>query len=293
LHLDKGIRENIRKDMAVVTEDETQTTNYRADLANIIDRVKQLNLDLPYIKRYNDEIIFVDKQKQVINRQNAKEKQEKLAITKGKFDKILEKQKDKYKDQTVEEYQESLYLTLAVSLTGIALLLCLFFIKIDSPVHIIALITIGICGYLGYRMGNNIAVYITRSLYDKNIIGAIIGMYAGVAGGCYARMYVPVINELLPYKVYEPISTGFLFLLAFLVLAAFGARAYMLMQKNNKAIEAVALPQKEQDALDENIKEIDRYFKEKEAFDLFQELARVVSIDDAQFDREFAKLKNV
>jgi len=291
IQLDSKIRTNIRNDMALVTGDETKTSDYRTDLDGIVSKLKRMNLDLPYIKRYNEEIVFANKQKQEIKKKNAKEKKEKLAITKDKFDKILQKQKDKFKDQTSDDHKESLYSNITVALSGIVFLLAFFLLKVDSPMTGIAIIGIAIMAFLCYRIGNNIAVYITRSNVQKNLVGATIGLYAGIVAGCYLRGYIPVIDEIKPYNFYKELPIAIIFLVALVVLAAFGFKAFTITKKNEQAISGISLPQKEQDALDHNLKEIDRYFAEKESFEYLQETARITALDDRQFDLEFAKVK--
>ena len=290
--LDSSIRTNIRKDLEKITADEAQTESYRADLGKLVDKAQQMNLDLPYIGRYNNEQIFVNKQKQAIRQKNEKEKQEKLAFTKSEFDKIVKKQRDIYKSQTTtDKFKQSFYLNIAFSLTGIVFLLALFFINANRPVTIISLAAIALTGFLGHRIGNNLAVSLTRSRYDENIGGAIAGMYAGMIAGIYFRGYIPAIHELAGFRVDWTLPIEILMLLVFLILAIFGGRAYFFIRKNNKAVNAIQLPAREQEALDENQKEIDRYYKEKETFENFQETARIITLNDRQFDMEFAKLK--
>src|SRR5262249_49500035 len=154
--------------------------------------------------------------------------------------------------------------------TGIVFFLALYFVKVNSPITAFSTLAIGVIGFLGYRIGSNIAISITRSNAERHMVGGVIGLYVGIALGCYLRIYIPVINELTPFKVHNEIPIWVIFLLALVILAIFGAKAYALIKKNENAINAVTLPKKEQDALDENLREIDRYFIEKEAFDNFQ-----------------------
>ncbi len=291
VQLNDHVSAGVRKDITLVSGDEPKTEDYRNDLSKAVDRLKRLQPDMPYVLRFQHELALLKKNHQDIKQGLVKEKKEKLNITNSKFDKILQRYRAKYRERTKDAFNETLYWNIAVGSVGIFFMIASFIYTEEGPITFVSLAAIILASFLGSRIGNNIGAMITKADDEKNLLGAVIGLYAGCLLGYHFSAMLPTVSGLEPFGVYAKVSSEVITVISVILLAIFGGRAFYLYRENEKALNAIGLEPQEQDALDQNLKEIDRYFKEKETFDVFQETVRILSLDDGQFDQEFAKSK--
>ena len=289
MQMEDKIRAGINKDIELIKNDETQTLTYRDSIGIIFNQLKSSGIDLALHKRYNNETAYINKYRQELKVKNAKEKTEKIKITNEKFEKILEKYKAKYTRNNKEKLDNALAWNMAFAFIGIVLVTAVFVYVEENPISYISLAVIAISALIASRIGNNIGARITRASDEKSTIGGIIGLYVGMLLAYHFSSMIPIEKAIEAFGLYNSIPMSILYLAAIALLGIFGSRAYFLYKKHYREINAITLKPEEQAALDQNMIDIEKYFKEKEVFETYKETVRIITLDDTQFDKEFSK----
>lgn len=89
--LNGSITIGIHQDIEKTKGDVNLVNNYRSELVKVVERLKKFNASLLYIKRYEKEITLINYQIKSLAQKNKDDKLEKINITKGKYNDILEK----------------------------------------------------------------------------------------------------------------------------------------------------------------------------------------------------------
>jgi hypothetical protein len=217
---------------------------------------------LPYINRFNSELIFIRKQLQAITQKNKIEKIEKINVTHEKFNGILVQHQESYKSSTQNDFNKNFWWSIALASISLVLL---FFCLVSSEsvlgfiTIIFAIIFAGIGAMLGVNSGNGFVL----------LIGILVGGWLG-----------SYLGKIIPIEA--------IYIVSGISLTIFSGRAYLLNEKREDAISAVELDSNEQNALKQSLEEVNRFFIEKESYEAFQEIVRILLLDEQQFEKEFS-----
>lgn len=260
--LDDRIAIDIRKDIEKIKGDENRIKSYRSDLQKIVDRLKKINSDLPYIKRFNNELTFISKQLQSIAQKIKIEKIDKTKVTHEKFNEIVAQHQESYKSNTQKDFNKKFWWSIGIAAISLVLLIASV-ANGASALGFITLILVILFAGLGALLGAS----------AENGWAILIGLIAGGWLGSY-------LGKMIPIEAIYILSGG--------SLAIFGGRAYLLNKNREDAINAVDLDSNEQNALKQSLEEVGRFFTEKESYEAFQETVRILSLDEQQFEKEFS-----
>lgn len=260
--LNDRIANDIRKDINKIIQ-ENQIKSYHSDLKKIVNRLKKVNSDLPYIKRFNNELILIDIKYQSIVQKIKVEKIDKVNVTHSKFNDIVAKNQKIYKSNTRDDFNKKFWWSIGIAAISLVLLIASMVYGESSTfrwvVYIIPLAGLG--AFLGSMVD------------DEDLWGVIIGLVAGGVLGNYLGNIIP------PEAIYFVSGGGFVIL---------AGRAYLLKKNRDDVTNGVGLSGNEQSALTQSLLQVDRFFEEKESFEVFQETVRILSLDEKQFKKEIS-----
>ena len=261
--LDDRIAIDIRKDIEKIKGDESRIKSYRSDLQKIVDRLKMINSELPYIKRFNNELTFISKQLQSIAQKIKIDKIDKTKVTHEKFNEIVAQHQESYKSNTQKVFNKKFWWSIVIAAISLILLI-VSVANGASALGFIALILVILFAGLGALLGAS----------AENGWAILIGLIAGGWLGSY-------LGKMIPIEAIYILSGG--------SLAIFGGRAYLLNKNREDAINAVELDSNEQNALKQSLEKVGRFFTEKKSYEAFQETVRILSLDEQQFEKEFSR----
>lgn len=260
--LNDRIANDIRKDINKIIQ-ENQIKSYHSDLKKIVNRLKKVNSDLPYIKRFNNELTLIDMKHQSIVQKIKVEKIDKVNVTHSKFDQIVADNQKIYKSNTRDDFNKKFWWSIGIAAISMVLLIASMVYGESSTfrwvVYIIPLAGLG--AFLGSMVD------------DEDLLGVIIGLVAGGVLGNY-------LGNIIPTEAIYIVSGG-----GFVILAG---RAYLLKKNRDDVTNGVGLSGNEQSALTQSLLQVDRFFEEKESFEVFQETVRILSLDEKQFKKEIS-----
>lgn len=261
--LDNRIAIDIRNDIEKIKGDEARIKSYRSDLQKNVERLKKINSDLPYIKRFKNELAFIKKQLQSIAQKIKIEKIDKTKVTHEKFNNIIAQHQESYKSNTQKDFNKKFWWSIGIAAISLVLLIASV---ANGALTLIFISRIFVILYVGLGV-----LLVARSENDGCIV--LIGL---IALGWLGRD----LGKMIPIEAIYIVSGG--------SLAIFGGRTYLLNKNRETAINAVNLDSNEKKALKQSLKEVDRFFAEKESYEAFQETVRILSLDEQQFEKDFS-----
>jgi hypothetical protein len=261
--LNDRIAIDIRNDINKIKGNKIQIKSYHSDLKKIINRLKKVNSDLPYIKRFNNELTLIDKQHQSIVQKIKVEKIDKVNITQSKFNDIVAKNQKKYKSDTQVDFNKKIWWSIGIAAISLVLLIASIAYGASSTFRWVVYIIpfAGLGAFLGAKVD------------DEDAWGVIIGLVAGGVLGNYLGNMIPIVAIYI-------VSGG--------ALAILAGRAYLLKKNRDDAINGVGLAGNELSALTQSLIQVDQFFAEKESYEVFQEIVRILSLDEKQFKKEIS-----
>jgi serine/threonine protein kinase len=262
--LNEQIASGIRQDIEMIKGNEKKIESFRVKLYNAVVKMGEINADLPYIKRYRNELSIINKWHQSFSEKIAKEKEMKIDITNRKFEEILDKHKLDYKTKTQTKFNNGIMWN---SFYGFISLLLLI-LTISNSFFIIS--------YLRYLTGL-VAIILSFSLCIKKRWDTIV--YIIVLASAYLGW---LIGKSIPIAAIYIVSIGLIIL--------FGIRVSMISYDRKNSISEIKLDSSEQYALKQSLAEVDNFFLEKEAYEAFQETVRILSMEELQFAKEVSKI---
>jgi serine/threonine protein kinase len=260
---DNIIATHIRKDIDKIKGDKKRVESYKSELKKLVERINKLIPDLPYPKRFENELALIEKNAKKISKKNNLEKEEKIVKTHEKFNTYIEQNQNNFQ---FDEKQESKYLLFQLlCLSSFILLLFSFFggQSILSAIPALCLILFtGIGIYFGVK---------TNSCYPI-IAGFVLGAFIG-SGSLGENVNI---NSLI-----------YISLISFLILLYI---VFYLKRSMKNVINDVGLDSHQQIALKQSLLEVDRHFEKKEKQEILQEEIRLILLDDKKFQKEFLKI---
>ncbi len=241
LKLDNKIYTSIRLDIDKIKNNENQFKSYCNDLAKIVNRLKKINPELPYLMRYENEIEEINNQTKLIKAKIQIDKKDKVEKLNYEYEKILKERRNNVsKSFQLRNWDKDQYEWIMIIFAISGLLLSIF-------------------GGI-------------KPAFDKgDILEGILQIIIGAPILIVVAVFIGWIISLIVRSIGESnaISKG-----------------------RKDAENAVALTSQENAAYTQSSKEIERFFSEKEAYEILQEKVRILSLDEQQFEKEFIKLIN-
>ncbi len=263
--LNNRITIDIRMDINRIKGDETQIKSYHSDLKKIVKRLKKVNPDLPYIKRFNNELTLIDIKHQSIVQKIKVEKIDKVNVTHLKFNEIVAKNQKRFKSNTQDDFNKKFWWSIGIAAISLALLIAS--VVYDESIlrfiyFVLIILFAGVGALLGAKLNDNEFDWVV-----------FIGLFAGGWLGGYLAKMIPI------EAIYFVSGGG---------LVIFAGRAYLLNKNRDEAINDVGLSGNEHSALTQSLIQVDRFFEEKESFEVFQETVRILLLDEKQFKKEIS-----
>jgi serine/threonine protein kinase/uncharacterized protein YgiM (DUF1202 family) len=260
--LDDRISNGVRNDINICKGDEKIFNQYYADINLAIQRLERINKDLPYAKRHNNEAGLIKYQHNQISNRLSDEKQSKVNITYDTYNDILVKRRAGDRQNTKKQFLKKFVISLVIAIIAFALLLT----TIDNGSNSLKILT-GALTILGLGLG------ILVGILSENLVVGIIGciLFPWLAG-----KYGPLI----------PIKS--IYILSCLAVGIFGGRAIFVNYRREKSISDITLYDIEKGTLKQSLNAVDDYFNKKKFHEDYDEMLRVLLLDDHNFEKEYS-----
>jgi len=272
-----SIATGIRMEIDAYKGEKDKVKSHRAELKSIMERLEKLDPDLPVVKRFQYENKVIDKVLKDISHKNQQEKQSKVAGTQREFGGMLDKHREKYKDETARGYNSKTNWCAVGCIASILLLIWSIVQPADMFGFFIFLFVVSVP-----IMGGIIGVIMGFRTNDKKYIepeyllwGAFIGLIIGGIMGYFLNRSLPIIA-----------------IQVILVSAVIGSVFYIrqLIKLRSENIDAIELDNDEKSALAQSLNNINTHFAQKESAEAFDETVRILLLDEQQFAREFPNI---
>jgi|CXWL01.1.fsa_nt_gi uncharacterized protein YgiM (DUF1202 family) len=260
--LDDRISNGVRNDISICKGDENIFNQYYANIKTCIQRLEKINRDLPYAKRHSKEADLRKYQQSQISNKLSDEKQSKVNITYDTYNDILVNRRAIERQYTKKQFWKKFVISLAIAIIAFVLLLT----TIDNGNNSLKILT-AVLSILGFGLG------ILAGIVSENLVVGILGvlLFTWLAG-----KYGPQI----------PIKS--IYILSCVTVAFFGGRAILVNYRREKLISEIKLNSTEESGLRQSLKSVDDHFTQKEHFEHYDETLRLLLLDDAEFEKEFA-----
>jgi len=260
--LNDRIEYGIRNDIEQISNIATEVKKYRSELQIVVKRLMIINPELPYINRFNRELLLIQDKTRAVKQKIQTDKQEKISITNKKYLEILHQHRKGFIAETRGTFNRKIIWSLVLFIISIGLLV-LSKLYGGSVLPVLSIVLGGLGAIIGFVLGS----------LSKNGFWMFVFIFG-----------LSLLGYYLGTKI--PLDAVYLTLVSFEIF--FGIRCVIFFAKRNKEIKAVTLDSNEKAALQQSLADVNRYFSDKESYDVLQETVRVLLLDKRAFEDELA-----
>lgn len=257
--LTQSLESDINKGIILFLGSQEKSSSVLLELRKKITvKLKEISPDLKILSQIENENQLLSERINRLKNSISKEKEEKINVIKSAFQKIIDQRRKEYSTQAGRNHIKKIINQIILFVLGIIL------VKGASMVN-------SLNTFLLFLAGWSLGIYLILLFRKgkKSIVPiAIYSVLYYIIGG-------PLIFFLSPYLPNLQIIGLFCCLIIY-----FGVRVYNIYNEHKKALQDIQLLPNEQIVFDNNLLEVDRYFLEKENYDIEQEKIRVLLMDE-------------